>query len=505
MSQGVVESEEALSEHDTQNGGSVQQLGQMRTSSADQTPLSVERFSPGHLATVNIASIPRPIESETSPSQAQLASRTPGLPRDRKQHTLLTHSDLTTPIKQQRMTPPARNSIIQELTSSLRNIKNNSQVWSEEPATKGVRSMIREANRRSLTSKGLRQEPLDSPQFELSDSSPSNRSQRPKRASNGPEHRGAPESQDSVHGTIRVKSAHWRDLSDDASTVPINETRTPYVPKSRSIVHGTTEESDLAGNEESDMVAIPVLSARSMRSTTASTQEWKKASSPGNEIRVLFASSSTANHTEQFKLFLTGKGVRIVDSAPDSTILCVGSAGLKRTSKLIMAVMMGKQVISDEWITCSVRADKILEVDGFKARDAVKEKNWNVNLDEAVERGKSGLKVLSGWTILFTPSAKKVIGTSGFGELRSISMMAGATKFSELPKKIPEILPDTLIIATEEDSARHKLMDQRCFASEIIGLSILRGTIDTDSDEFLIMRQTPERGKKRKRKSRDLI
>lgn len=217
-------------------------------------------------------------------------------------------------------------------------------------------------------------------------------------------------------------------------------------------------------------------------------------------MRVLFASSSTSN-SKKFKIFLTTKGVKIVDSVSDSTILCIGRTNLKKTSKLIMAVILGKEVVSDKWVIDSVKADKILDIDNFKARDIAKEKTWNVNLSEAIERGKRGLKVLQGWTIFFTPSAKIAIGTSGFNELKEISRLSGAKTFSELPKKTPEDLPDTLIIVIENDSALYRLKDdQRYFSRDIIGLSVLRGKIDTTNDEFLIVRQKPEGGKKRKRR-----
>ena len=139
--------------------------------------------------------------------------------------------------------------------------------------------------------------------------------------------------------------------------------------------------------------------------------------------------------------YLERQGVQRVASVAECTALCVSkSSELKKTSRLIMAVLQGKQVITDDWVTQSVGADKILDIEDFKARDPKKEAEWRIVLEEAIERGKIATpKPFGGWTIAFTSAAIKDAGISGFKGLKEVALFAGAESCSAvLPKKSPE-------------------------------------------------------------------
>lgn len=142
----------------------------------------------------------------------------------------------------------------------------------------------------------------------------------------------------------------------------------------------------------------------------------------------------------------------MVQSVHDCTVLCIGKE-LKKTSKFILAVLLGKDIIRDSWVTDSVKGNDLLSVVPYIARDSEKESEWGISLPEAVYRGKQGLKVLQDQTILFTPSAKKALGKNGFDELKEIVKCAGAKNvLSTLPKKSPEETPTTIVVATHEDT-----------------------------------------------------
>lgn len=185
----------------------------------------------------------------------------------------------------------------------------------------------------------------------------------------------------------------------------------------------------------------------------------------------------------------------------DCTILCVGKE-LKKTSKFILAVLLGKDIIKDSWVTDSVKGNDLLSVVPYMARDSEKEREWGISLQEAVYRGKQGLKVLQDQTILFTPSAKKALGKNGFDELKEIMKCAGAKGVSStLPKKSPEETSTTVVVATHEDTeevAALQKLGWRAYVKDIISLSVLRGKLDLESDEFLIKGQKKE-SRKRKR------
>ena len=212
--------------------------------------------------------------------------------------------------------------------------------------------------------------------------------------------------------------------------------------------------------------------------------------SPPADIKLLSASSTSIDHSKPFMRYLEKQGVQRVFSVAECTALCVSkSSELKKTSKLIMAVLQGKQVITDDWVTQSVGAGKLLDIEDFRASDPRLEAEWGIDLVEAIERGKSATpKPFHGWTIAFTSAAKKDAGFSGFKELKEVALNAGAQSCSAvLPKKSPEKSKPTLIIACLNDPASATLKGPwRCFSRDIIGLSCLRGKVDVDSDEFLV-------------------
>ena len=100
----------------------------------------------------------------------------------------------------------------------------------------------------------------------------------------------------------------------------------------------------------------------SMRSTRSAARDERDCLSPNNtDMRIVFASSSSAGNSKPFLKFLSKKGVKVVQSVHDCTVLCVGKE-LKKTSKLILAVVLGKDIITDNWVTDSVNGDDLLSL-----------------------------------------------------------------------------------------------------------------------------------------------
>ena len=105
--------------------------------------------------------------------------------------------------------------------------------------------------------------------------------------------------------------------------------------------------------------ASPHSSMRSTRSAARDEHDCLSSSSTG--MRIVFASSSSAGNSKPFLKFLSKKGVKVVQSVHDCTVLCVGKE-LKKTSKLILAVVLGKDIIKDNWVTDSVKGDDLLSL-----------------------------------------------------------------------------------------------------------------------------------------------
>ena len=105
--------------------------------------------------------------------------------------------------------------------------------------------------------------------------------------------------------------------------------------------------------------ASPYSSMRSTRSAARDEHDCLSSSNTG--MRIVFASSSSAGTSKPFLKFLSKKGVKVVQSVHDCTVLCVGKE-LKKTSKLILAVVLGKDIITDTWVKDSVKGDDLLSL-----------------------------------------------------------------------------------------------------------------------------------------------
>lgn len=269
-----------------------------------------------------------------------------------------------------------------------------------------------------------------------------------------------------------------------------------------------TQLSDLNTVSASPSKSVePNSSMRSTRSTARDEQNSSLSRAAG--IRILFASSSSAGDSKSFLKFLSSKGVEKVKSMPDCTVLCVGKE-LKKTSKVILAVLLGKDIVTDSWIIDSVNGNDLLSIVPYIARDAKKEAEWGISLEQAIYRGKKGLKVLQDYAVHFTPSVKKELGKNGFDELKEIAKCAGAKSVvSSLPKKSPDETPSTVVVVATDDKnnnnevAELQKLGWKVYVKDIISLSVLRGKLDLESDEFLVIKeqqQKKEMESSRKRK-----
>ena len=213
--------------------------------------------------------------------------------------------------------------------------------------------------------------------------------------------------------------------------------------------------------------------------------------SSGTEIkpRILFASSTNIDTQSRHMNFLQRQGAVKVHSVQRCNLLCVGKGKeLKKTSKLIQAIASGIEVVTDDWILQSVMEGRLLDPLVFRATDPEREAEWGVTVAEAIDRGKQGRQPFQGWTILFTPTLKQELGKS-FAELKEIATHAGAkTVRAAIPRKTPSEVPKTLLLAAEGDDDVPGLQESgwRCHSKDVLTLSVLRGALDPESDEFLL-------------------
>lgn len=185
-------------------------------------------------------------------------------------------------------------------------------------------------------------------------------------------------------------------------------------------------------------------------------------------------------------------------------MLCLGKGEIKRTSNLLLTVLKGREVVTDQWVIKSAAEKTILDPKGFVPESMARAKEWGTSLADAIARGRRGLKPLEGWTINFTPDAKKELGTS-WTELKDLCFAAGVHAVKAMvPKQGPKHDEATVVIAAlhEPNLLSLEEIGWRVFNKDIVTFSILRGGIDPDSDEFLVHPTKTKKGGGRGRKKK---
>ena len=306
--------------------------------------------------------------------------------------------------------------------------------------------------------------------------------------------------------------------SDDSAPIPQPETSVRNMDPNQDSMRSTvqveipitkkppSEKAQLSRKRKAKSSRNSAEPTSSSRSTRSNPREGSTSSTfPHSDIKILFASSTSSDNSPQFAKFLKKQGVKTVKSVTECTVLCVGKGvELKKTSNLILAVASGRDIITDDWITQSATKGEILDFQDFLAKDPKREVEWGTTLSEAIKRGRQGTKPLLGYTIHFTLTAKHELG-KGFTDLKEIAVFSGAECIkTAVPRKSPDESPMTMVIAANDDKDFPTLEEKswKAFSKEIITLSVLRGCLDLDSDEFRLNGPVHKQsgvGKKRKR------
>ncbi|KAL8762470.1 MAG: hypothetical protein Q9184_001553 [Pyrenodesmia sp. 2 TL-2023] len=326
---------------------------------------------------------------------------------------------------------------------------------------------------------------------------PTNKRQRRNagRPSNGME-----ESQNSMQSTIHVEVPQTaQSLSPAPESYPSPVQADEQL---RESLEPDTSAEDVSSTPRSHAKsAEPPSSARSTRSNQPQSGQQ---SSPNQATRVYFSSSSTVKDSSAYTKFLRQHNVKQVRSIADADVLCSGKGEIKRTANLLLTVLKGNDVVTDQWVIKSAAKKKILDPKGFVPESQARAKEWGTSLADAIARGRRGLKPLEGWTINFTPAAKKELGKS-WPELKDLCFAAGAQAVQAMiPKQGPKDTESTVVIAASHEPEQSTLeeRDWKMFNKDIVTFSILRGGIDTDSDEFLMDARKTKKGAGRGRKKK---
>lgn len=198
---------------------------------------------------------------------------------------------------------------------------------------------------------------------------------------------------------------------------------------------------------------------------------------------VVFSDSSFDTLIQQTKVFKTMATISKTINKK-TTILCIGG-GLKKTSKILSAVALGKPIVSDIWAQECAKANGRLDIKAFLARDKEKEKEWEIPATWST--GESPCEdLLKGYTVYVTPSLKNDYG-SGWKAIEDLAKLVGAKKVISKPSRAAPPDSDQIILmglskGDLDAVALHK-EGRKIYEKDLLPISILRGELCLDDFE----------------------
>ncbi len=227
---------------------------------------------------------------------------------------------------------------------------------------------------------------------------------------------------------------------------------------------------------------------RARRDSVASSGKQYAGSTPV----VIFSGSTEIDQKNSMMEAFRHLGGRETKSINDATMLCVGKGPFKRTSKLIIAVARGIDIVTEEWIIETQRRGSFPAVDEFLPRDPSHERIRDFNLKEAMQRGKLGLThILSGTTVFLTKRIRTDLGKLE----RELSQVATVLGADSVQRRLPALKDkekyaehEVLIIGAENDPQGTQVgrLGQKLYNKDILTMAVLRGKLERSSAEFLI-------------------
>jgi len=200
----------------------------------------------------------------------------------------------------------------------------------------------------------------------------------------------------------------------------------------------------------------------------------------GPSPRILF-SNTDVNNRPTLKKFLTEQKARQSNDfkKSGSNFLCVGPGELKTTAKLLMALLLRKEIVTDTWVTDSEKAGYLLQTADYLPEALVSTKD----IDRSA--------LFTGKNVYFTPAVKKSYG-EGFSDICTIVRAAGAKGAgSEPSRNISDTLEVVAIGLEEGDNDVPVLQGKNItvYKKDLISSSILEGEIQTDNRDLVIVRK----------------
>jgi len=200
----------------------------------------------------------------------------------------------------------------------------------------------------------------------------------------------------------------------------------------------------------------------------------------GPSPRILFSNTGVYSRPTTKKFLSEHKARQSNDfKKSGSNFLCVGAGELKTTAKLLMALLLRKEIVTDSWVVDSEKAGYLLQTAYYLPHALAPTKDIDRSL------------LFKGKNVYFTPAVKKSYGES-FSDICTIVRAAGATGAgSEPSRNFKEELEVIALGLADGDNDVPVLQGKNItvYKKDLISSSILEGELKTDDDDLVIARK----------------
>lgn len=176
--------------------------------------------------------------------------------------------------------------------------------------------------------------------------------------------------------------------------------------------------------------------------------------------KVVFSLCSIQKKTNTMKSFFK-LGGEVVDNVAEGDILCVPNISakteLKKTPKLLLAVILGKAIVTERWIVDCHRTGqqtrKSPDPASYIPLDTERERSWKFNLTAAVKRGRSPSgklrKLLEARKVYVTTQLHKKLD-SNWDSFKDVALNMGAKNvYERLPTNMG--MNHVVVLGDEDD------------------------------------------------------
>jgi len=257
----------------------------------------------------------------------------------------------------------------------------------------------------------------------------------------------------------------------------------------------TTRTMDAADDHIVDDDTVVVNMSQNTRSSKRRRVQVDAPLTLPSDPKVVFSLCSIQKKTKTMESFYE-LGGKVVDNVAEADILCVpdigAKNGLKKTPKLLLAIILGKAIVTEKWIVdCHRRGRQtgaFPDPASYIPLDTDRERSWQFNLIAAIKRGRDPTgklrKLLDDWKVYVTTQLHRRLDNN-WDNFRDVALKMGARNvYVRLPTN--KGMNHALVLGDEDDfdAVNVVKLGYPLYKKDLLTMAVLRGKLDLDSAEF---------------------